>query len=718
MTHAFCADPLMKCLVILTKLNNRPVSAEAICYGLPFDPNEEEPRLFSIDKPKANFSRAASKAGFSSQLLKRKLLDIPPVVLPVILPLKGDSACVLTDISIEQGLARIIVPAVDDTPMQIDLKKLEEEYLGYVFFLKRKYEGFGQNKTTGHAARKKNWFFGTLMRFKSMYGNALAATLIINIFVVVGPLFTMNVYDRVIPHNAVDTLWVLVVGVCIIYVFDFILKFLRATFLETAAKKSDIVLSSILFEQALNLKLKDKPRSVGAFSNSIKGFDEIRSFFASSAIIAFIELPFAIIFLLVIYSINDTIVLIPLIVTLLMLIISLPMKRSMQRIVESTYEAVGRRNGILVESLANLETIKAFNASSSMQWHWEESTGDIAAKSLRSRIRYSILSNLSVFLTQFCTVAVIVLGVYLNKEGELSLGGLIAVSMLSSRSIGPMSQAVSLLSNFEQMKVSLSSLNELMQKETERPLNKQFIRRPDFKGEIEFKEVDFNYPEEDKKALANMNLHIKPKERVGIIGAVGSGKSTIAKILLGFYSPQKGSVYIDGLDINQIDPADLRNAFGYVPQDVVLFSGTVRDNITLKSPSASDEDIIAAAEVGVVGNFTNHHPLGMDLQVGERGSNLSGGQCQSVAVARCFIEEAPIVLLDEPTNSMDFNTEMQVIKQLKEKTREKTTIVITHKPTILAIVDRIIVMKNGSIVMDGPREAILAKLGGKSSDIG
>lgn len=703
----------MKCLVTLTRLNNKPVSAEAICYGLPFDPTEEEPRLFSIDKPKANFSRAASKAGFSSRLLKRKLQDIPPVVLPAILPLKGDSACVLIDISIEQGLARIIVPAVDDAPLQIDLKKLEEEYLGYVFFLKRKYEGFGENKAAGNAARKENWFFGTLIRFKGIYGNALVATLLINMFVVVGPLFTMNVYDRIIPHNAVDTLWVLVVGVCLIYSFDFVLKFLRANFIENAAKKSDIVLSSILFEQALNLKLKDKPRSVGAFSNSIKDFDGIRSFFASSALIAFIELPFAVIFLLVIYSINETMVLVPLLIILLMLIISLPMKRSMQRIVESTYEAVGQRNGILVESLANLETIKAFNANSSMQWHWEESTGDIAAKSLRSRMRFNFLSNMSVFLTQFGTVAVIVLGVYLIMEGELSLGGLIAVSMLSSRSIGPMSQAISLLSNFEQMKASLNSLNELMQKETERPPNKQFIRRPDFKGEIQFKEVDFNYPEEEKKALSNVNLHIKPKERIGIIGAVGSGKSTIAKILLGFYSQQKGSVYIDGLDIKQIDPADLRNAFGYVPQDVVLFSGTVRDNITLKSPYASDEDIISAAGVGVVGNFTNHHPMGLDLQVGEGGSNLSGGQRQSVAVARCFITEPSIVLLDEPTNSMDFNTEIQVIKQLKEKTSEKTTIVITHKPTILEIVDRIIVMDNGSIVMDGPKEAILAKLGGK-----
>jgi ATP-binding cassette subfamily C protein LapB len=715
MTHSLCADPLMKCLVTLTRLNNKPVSEEAVCYGLPFDPSDETPRLFSVDKPKSNFSRAADKAGFTSRLLKRNLNDIPSVVLPVILTLKGDNACVLTDLSQEEGLARIILPAVDETPMEIDLAKLQEEYLGYVFFLQRKYEGFGQDKGDAKAARKEHWFFGTLKRFRKIYGNAFLATLLINLFVVVGPLFTMNVYDRIIPHNAVDTLWVLVVGVCLIYVFDLILKYLRATFLESAAKKSDIILSSMVFEQALNLKMEDRPRSVGAFSSSIKEFDGIRSFFASGMLIAFIELPFAIIFLLVIYSINETMVMVPLTIILLILVISIPLKRSIHHIVESTYNAVGQRNGVLVESLSNLETIKAFNANSSMQWHWEESTGDIAAKSLRSRMRSSFLSNMTVFLTQFGTVAVVVLGVYLIMEGELSMGGLIAITMLSSRTIGPMAQAVSLLSNFEQMKASLNALNELMQKETERPANKQFLRRPNFKGEIEFRDVDFNYPDEDKKALEKVNLHVKPKESVGIIGAVGSGKSTIARLLLGFYLPASGGIYIDGLDIKQIDPADLRDAIGYVPQDVVLFSGTVRDNITLKSPHAADEDIIAAAAVGGVDTFTNRHPLGMDLQVGERGFNLSGGQRQSIGVARCFIEKPPMVLLDEPTNSMDFNTELQVIRKLKEVCQDRTTIVITHKPTILEIVDRIIVMDNGKIVMDGPKEKVLARLGGKKS---
>jgi len=714
MSETLATDPLMQCLVVLTKLNNKPASAEALAHGLPFDPSDDKQRLFSVDKPKANFSRAAAKADFKSQLQKRKLEDIPSIVLPAILVLKNDNACVLLASDTEGGVAQVIAPTVDKNPMEIDLAKLGEEYLGYVFFLKRRYEGFGENKLVNVVAKKGHWFFGTLMMFKGLYSRVLLATFLVNLFVVAGPLFTMNVYDRIIPHNAIDTLWVLAIGIALIYLFDLLLKYIRTYFLENVAKKSDIILSSMLFEHAIGLKMKDKPRSVGAFTSTIKDFDGIRSFFAASAITAFIEMPFALIFITVIYFINSTIVIVPLVALLLLLFFSIPMKYSIQKVLDSTHEATARRNGILVEALANLETIKAFNANSSVQWHWEESTGDIAGKSLKSRIKSNSLTTLSAFLTQFCSVAVIVLGVYLIKAGELTMGGLIAVNILASRSIAPMAQAVSLMINFGQMKSALQSLNEFMDLEVERPEEKKFIRRPDFQGEIEFKAVNFNYPGEEKKALTNVNFHLQPGERVGIIGQVGSGKSTISKILLGLYEPTDGSVFIDGLDIKQIDPADLRHNFSYVPQDVVLFSGTVRDNITLKSPHADDEAIIQAANVGGVNTFTDRHPMGMDLQVGERGFSLSGGQRQSVAVAMGFIDPSPIVLLDEPTNAMDFNTELKVIKNLKQATKGKTTIVITHKPSILEIVDRLLVMDNGNIVMDGPKKEVLAKLGGKA----
>lgn len=711
-------DPLLLCLVTLTKIDKRPTSAEALIEGLPFDPQEDRKRLFSLKSAKSNFSRAAGRAGFKSTLQKRPLKDIPAVVLPVILILKGDNACVLTELDLEEEKAIIIIPSIDETPMEISLEKLEEDYLGYVFFVKKQYEGLLQSNLINESdiKAKKNWFFSTLYKFKDIYIRVILASLFINIFVIAGPLFTMNVYDRVIPHNATDTLWVLAIGIGLIYGFDLILKFIRTILLERASRKSDVILSSMLFEHAMNIKMAERPKSVGSFASNIRDFDGIRSFFASSALTAFIDIPFAVIFLLVIYSINPVLVLIPLTVIMVLFLFTIPMKSSIQKIVTSTYEANGKRNSVLVEALANLETIKAFNASSTVQWHWEESTGDIAAKNLKSRTRSSAISTVAAFLTQLSSVLVIVVGVYLIKEGTLTMGGLIAVNILATRTIAPMTQAATLLTNYQQMRTGLQSLNELMHKQEERPENKRFIRRPKFEGDIELKEVDFTYPEEVKKALKNVSFKISSGERVGIIGQVGSGKSTISKLLMGFFEADTGSVFIDGLDIKQIDPADLRQNFSYVPQEITLFSGTVRENITLKFPNATDDEIVKAAQFGIVNELTDKHPLGMDLQVGERGFNISGGQRQSIAVARAFITSSPIILLDEPTNAMDHNTEMKVIKNLHETTQGKTTIVITHKPSILSIVDRLIVMNDGMVVMDGPKEEILAKLGGKAHD--
>lgn len=713
MSESHSSDPLMQCLVAMTRLNHTPSSEKVLSHGLPFEPGADRQRLFSIDNPKANFSRAAGKAGFVSKLQKRKLNQIPSLVLPAILTLKDDNACLLLDIDFEKKNAKVIIPWLDDNPVQIGLEKLEEEYLGHVFFLKKKYNGAHQDSAAAGILKKKNWFFGTLMKFKGVYGRVLFATFLVNIFVIAGPIFTLNVYDRIIPHNATDTLWVLACGVGLIYIFDLILKNIRNYFLENTARRSDVILSSMLFEQAMNLKLRDKPGSIGSFSSIIKDFDGIRSFFASSAITAFIDLPFAVIFLLVIYSINHLIVLIPLTTVLLILVISIPIRYSIQKTINSTHDAIHHRNSVLIESLSNLEAVKAFNAGSSMQWHWEESCGFIAGKSQRSRVISGSLSTITAFLTHVNSVAIIIAGVYLIKDGELTMGGLIAVNILASRSISPMAQAVSLMLNFGQMKAGLKSLNTFMQKDVERPENKKFIHRPNFKGDIEFKDVSFNYPEEQSRAISNISFYIKSGERVGIIGAVGSGKSTIGKLLLSLFEPDEGAIFIDGLNINQIDPADLRHNFSYVPQDVTLFSGSVRDNITLKSANAADDAVIRAGKIGGVNTFTDRHPQGMDLQVGERGTRLSGGQRQSVAVSMAFIEKSPIILLDEPTNAMDFNTEAQVIANLGRVTKERTTIIITHKPSILKIVDRLLVMDKGSLVMDGPKDEILARLAGK-----
>lgn len=312
----------MNCLVLLTKLNNRPATMEALAYGLPFDPKKEKQSLFDVEKSKANFSRAAANAGFKSTLVKRRIEDLPAVVLPAILLLENGNACVITAIDHTGKRAEIVIPDIDETPMETDFEKLNDEYLGFAFLLKKNYEGYRPEDSASSEGDRDNWFFGTLWKFRDIYWNVLLATLLINIFVIAGPMFTMNVYDRIIPHNAVDTLWVLAIGISTVYIFDLILKYLRTQFLEVAAKKSDVILSSILFEQSLNLKMKNKPRTVGSFANNLREFDGIRGFFTSGAVVAFIELPFVVIFLLVIYYISQLLVLVPLTTILLILLYS------------------------------------------------------------------------------------------------------------------------------------------------------------------------------------------------------------------------------------------------------------------------------------------------------------------------------------------------------------------------------------------------------------
>ena len=541
----------------------------------------------------------------------------------------------------------------------------------------------------------------------------MIASFIINLFVLASPLFTMNVYDRVVPNNAVETLWVLALGVSVVYGIDLFLKFVRSYFLEIAGKKSDIIMSSILFERVMDMKFSNKPKSVGSFASNLKEFDTVRNFFSSASLAAIVDLPFALIFLIVTYFIGSYLVLVPIVIMIAILCYTFFIKDPLQNAIKSTFEASAMKNGILIESLSSLETIKTLGASGHVQWNWEEATGEIANRSIKSKIITTSITTVTSFLVQLNTIAIIVLGVYMIQDTHLTMGGLIAAVMLSSRAIAPMGQVASLAANFEQTKTAYQSLSKIMQMPVERPEGKKFVRRNSFDGKIEFKNVSFTYPDTTKGSLDRINFVIQPGEKVGIIGRNGSGKTTLQKIILGLYAPTEGSVLIDGIDINQIDPADLRRNIGYVPQDVVLFKGTVRENIVQKAPYVDDMQIIKAAKVSGVDEYVNAHPLGFDMPVFERGDGISGGQRQSIAVARAFLLDSPIILLDEPTNSLDNTVESKLKANLKVNTVNKTMILVTHRTSMLDLVDRLIVMDNGKILLDGPRDEVLARLSGK-----
>ncbi|MBR8462622.1 type I secretion system permease/ATPase [Campylobacter sp. faydin G-24] len=705
-------DELLECLVIFTKLHNNPYSADALTIGLPVQEGEEI-ELFSLNGSKSLFSRAAARAGFVSTLVRKQIDEISPLVLPCILMLRGKRACILQSISPDRTKATIITPDISTGTSTIDIDQLKEEHLGYAYYLKREFVPEDNSSTHLIDAGKDHWFWGTLKRSRKIYFDVILASLVINLFVLASPLFTMNVYDRVVPNNAIETLWVLALGVVVVYGIDLFLKFVRSYFLEVAGKKSDIIMSSMLFERVMDMKFSNKPKSVGSFASNLKEFDTVRNFFSSASIAALVDLPFAVIFLAVTYFIGGYLVVVPVITILIILCYTFFIKDSLQNAIKSTFEASAKKNGILIESLSGLETIKTLGASGHVQWSWEEATGEIANRSIKSKMITTSITTITSFLVQLNTIAIIVLGVYMIKETELTMGGLIAAVMLSSRAIAPMGQVAALAANFEQTKNAYESLSKIMQMPVERPEGKKFVRRNSFDGKIEFKNVSFTYPETTKGSLDRVSFVIQPGEKVGIIGKNGSGKTTLQKLILGLYSPTEGSVLIDGIDINQIDPADLRRNIGYVPQDVILFKGTVRENIVQKAPYVDDMQIIKAAKISGVDEYINAHPLGFDMPVLERGDGISGGQRQSIAVARAFLLNSPIILLDEPTNSLDNTVENKLKQNLKASMANKTMLLITHRMSLLDLVDRLIVIDNGKILLDGSRDEVLQKLSGK-----
>ena len=707
-------DALLDALVLFTKKYHKPFSAEALTAGLPIEPGAEAPELFSINNAKGLFSRAAARAGLKSSLIHRPLKQISNLQLPMIILLSNQGACILDSFNQERTQAKIIMPAEEPIEQWVDIEDLEDEYIGYGFMIKKAFDYEDENERTLHI-KQKHWFWSTLKLSAGIYKDVLYASLLVNIFVLASPLFTMNVYDRVVPNNAIETLWVFATGVVIVYIIDTFAKFSRSYLLETAAKKSDIIMSSIIFEKILALKMAHIPASVGSFANNIRDFDNIRNFLTNATMAAVIDLPFALIFLAVIAYIGGNIVFVPIITMALILAYAYLIKKPLHQSIESTHEASAKKNAILIESLNNIETLKTLGALGQTQWKWEEATGEIASKGLKSRLLSASIPTITQLLIQLNTVIIIVVGVYKIQDFELSMGGLIAIVILTGRTLAPMGQVAALITNYHDAKTSYEMIESIISQPSERPDGKKFLQAPAFTGHIEFKDVTFTYPGADLPALKNVSFVIHPKENVAIIGRIGSGKSTIEKLILGLYEPDSGQILIDGIDIAQIDPADLRKNIGYVSQDVMLFRGTVKDNITFRASHATDYAMMRAAQISGAHEFITKHPKGYEMPVGERGQGLSGGQRQSIGVARAFLLDAPIILMDEPSNAMDQVTETKLLDNLQNALKDKTAIIVTQKMTLLKIVQRVIVMNEGRVIIDAPKEDAIRRLQGGGS---
>ena len=694
-------DPLLDCLMQLAKLHGRPSTRNGLISGLPLVMNRLTVELFH---------RAADRADLSSRILKKGIEQISPLQLPAVLLLQGRQACILVDIEAANSRYKILLPETGMGEEIVTREELEKLYTGYAIFVRPKYRMERRSLEDLSPDSGKHWFWGTIFKSWRIYRDVLVASFLINVFGLTSPFFVLIVYDRVIPNNAVETLWVLAIGITLIYFFSVLMRGLRSYFIDEAGNRANLKISASLLQKVLDLRMEVRPQSIGSFTKNLQEFESVRDFVTSFSITSVIDMPFMLLGLLVVWYLGGAIVFVFLIAIAILLIYSWLIQPSLQKAVGKTFQASSQKNAILVEGLSGLETIKMLGAESQIQRAWEEAVSFIAKWSSRARFLSASVNDASFFLQSTVVVAVVIVGVYMIADGNLTQGGLIALVILSRQVLAPMGQVVSLATRFQRAKEALKMLNDIMELPVERPPGNAFLHRARFEGAIGVKNLTFSYPGQTANVLNNITLGIRAGEKIGIIGPIGSGKTTLGKLILGLYEPSSGMVTMDGTDIRQIDPTELRRFIGYVPQDIQLFRGTVRNNVTMGTHDVDDHTILRAAELAGVDDFVKKHSLGFDMEVGELGRGLSGGQRQCIVMARALLLDPPVLVLDEPTSNMDNRSELALKKKLSAVIREKTLILITHRASLLEMVDRLVVIDNGAIVADGPKASVLEAL--------
>lgn len=688
--------PLVICLSIISRLMGKPVSSATLKAGIP----QQEGVITA-----ASIVRAADRIGIKAKTVHRdNVKNITKLVMPCILLLRGGNACVLMDYDKEN--ARVVIPGHGMDEMDMPMEKLEEEYTGYAIFCHRKSKLDNRVKDI-KLIKTKRWFWGVLFKFWPIYKHVIAASIMTNLIIVASPLFVMNVYDRVIPNNAMETLWALAIGIGIAYLFDFILKNLRSYFVDVAGRNADVLIGSRIMQHLMSARLDHMPESAGAVANNVREFESLREFFSSSSLVALIDMPFLILFIGVVYYIGGPIAWPILAAVPIVILFGLLIQMPFQHIIENHYKESTQKNALLFEIVQGLETIKTSMAEGRMQARWENVVGMSAMSNSRAKVFANISVTFSLFITQMVSVAIIIIGVFQIGAGELTVGGLIACNILSGRAMAPLSAVAGLLSRFQQSRMALKSLDMLMEMPSERPEEKETFHYGDMEPSMTLEDVSFSYPGTDKAVLSDVNLHLKPGDKVGIVGRTGAGKSTLGKLCVGLYQPVKGTMKVGNIDLRQMDVANLRRNVGYVSQDSLLFYGTLKDNIAFGLPEADDQSIKIAADIAGVKDFVEDHPAGFGMMVGERGSSLSGGQRQAVSIARAVLPDPDILIMDEPSSNMDNQSEYRLKAKLEPFIKDKTVIVITHRHSMLDLVDRLVIMDKGRIVVDGPKQAVL-----------
>ncbi|MBX3580457.1 MAG: type I secretion system permease/ATPase [Rhizobiaceae bacterium] len=692
-------DPLIGALEYLAIHHGKPFSRSAVLQGLPLTG-----RSLTLDL----FGRAAERLGFESRILNRRPSDVSGLVCPFVVPLKSGDVAIVLEKRHRGRKALVVVPGGD--PKRMRLSDLDREALDTVIYVAdRKQQDAVASSSAMTRRMRGHWLWSVVFRLWPTWLYVILAALVINLLGLALPLFVMNVYDRVIPNNSVPTLWALASGVVIALGADFLLRMLRAGVIESSGRRVDMRVSSVLFEQALDASMASRSTRAGEFANHIREFEGVRDFFTSSSIVSVIDLLFIGVFLGLLYVIVGELALVPLFAVPLVLVVTLLIQIPLARSVNAAQLTKTNRHTILVESMVGVETIKAVTGEGVMQKKWEDAVAGSVRASSSLRFWSSLAMYFSLLVQQGVSVILIVWGVYLVAAGNITIGALIASNILAGRVLAPLSGIAMTLARAQTSFSALRQLNLMMKLDRDHKMPPAGGGRID-QGRLELRDVDFSYPGQPRKALDGLSLRISPGERVGVIGRVASGKSTLGKLLCGLYEPAAGAVIVDGTDIRHCWMADLRRAVAYVGQEPELFAGTLKENILFgwREDERAFEEAARASGIAVL---AQSQPLGYALPVGERGRAISGGQRQAAVIARAILANPRVLFLDEPTSAMDNLTEAAFIRGFRAWLKPDTTLVLaTHRVSMLELVDRLIVLENGRVVADGPKDRVLASL--------
>ncbi len=653
--------------------------------------------------------------GFENKLSKRSLSEIPLLTVPLVVILKNEEAAVITKIENSDDGRLYTIQHVDGLSDTVTEEELDELYVGYCWFIKSKSKADVRSELPEYTL-PKNWFFKVIWRFRRYYYQVALASILINFLALVSSLYVMNVYDRVIPNKNYDTLWVLSIGVIIAISFEFLTKIVRGKLTDIAGKKADLIISAALFRRVMGMKLQERPVSSGSYASNLRDFESVRDFMTSASLLTLVDLPFLLLFLFVIWMVGGYLVIVPATIIPIVIIMGFLAQAPMAKYINESMRESSQRQGLSVEVIDGVETLKTNNAYSWAQSRWEDYTAKSAASSMKVKNISNFIVFFAVSMQQLNTVFLVLLGTFLihseNPDNRITMGALIASVILSGRALGPLGQIAGLATRFQQAMLAFKGVQGIIDRETERDSDRKYVTFNQVKGSISFDNVSFYYNKENAPALKDFTVNIKPGEKVGILGRVGSGKSTALKLAAGLYDTNEGAVTLDDVNLRQIDPAFLRNQVLLLEQKPHLFLGTLRENMDLARMDgfSSNQDLIDALMRFGLQKMVQSHPRGLDMPIGEGGLGLSGGQKQLVALARMTLRNPQVVLLDEPTTGLDQGSETLALQSIGKWVANKTLLVVTHRPQVLQLVERLIVVDNGKVVIDGPRDKVLAYL--------